>query len=56
MMGQNLGIVPPEARDLVVAGAFVSILLNPLLFYWLGRWTARQAAAAAATETTERAA
>ena len=43
MMGQNLGIVPPEARDLVVAGALVSILLNPLMFYGLDRWMARQA-------------
>ena len=43
MMGQNLGIVPPEARDLVVAGALASILLNPLMFYGLDRWMARQA-------------
>jgi CPA2 family monovalent cation:H+ antiporter-2 len=35
-MGVQLGIVPPEARDLVVAGALVSILVNPLLFRLLG--------------------
>ncbi len=50
MMGQSLGIVPAEARDLVVAGALVSILLNPLLFYGLDAWTARQAAAAPTAE------
>lgn len=32
VMGVKLSIVPAEARDLVVAGALVSILLNPLLF------------------------
>lgn len=36
VMGVHLGIVPPEARDLVVAGALVSILVNPLLFRLLG--------------------
>ena len=37
VMGLDLAIVPPEARDLVVAGALVSILVNPLLFYLLDR-------------------
>lgn len=32
VMGANLSIVPPEARDLVVAGALLSILLNPFAF------------------------
>lgn len=32
VMATDLAILPPEARDLVVAGALVSILLNPLLF------------------------
>ncbi|MCE4538960.1 cation:proton antiporter [Pelomonas sp. P7] len=31
-LGQSLGLVPPEATSLVVAGAIVSIALNPLLF------------------------
>ena len=30
--GQSLGLVPAEATSLVVAGAIVSIALNPLLF------------------------
>ncbi len=42
VMGVKLAIVPPEAKDLVVAGAMISILANPLLFAWLDRWTARQ--------------
>lgn len=37
VMGVDLAIVPPEARDLVVAGALVSILVNPLLFRVLDR-------------------
>ncbi len=31
-LGQSLGLVPAEANSLVVAGAIVSIALNPLLF------------------------
>ncbi len=37
VMGVKLSIVPPEARDLVVAGALVSILFNPLMFRLLGK-------------------
>jgi CPA2 family monovalent cation:H+ antiporter-2 len=33
-MGLTLGILPAEGRDLIVAGAIVSIVLNPVLF-WL---------------------
>jgi monovalent cation:H+ antiporter-2, CPA2 family len=42
-MGAKLAIVPPEARDLVVAGAMISILANPLLFHLLDRREARKA-------------
>ncbi|MDR7153635.1 CPA2 family monovalent cation:H+ antiporter-2 [Sphingobium xenophagum] len=31
-LGTALGVLPPDARDLILAGAIVSILLNPLLF------------------------
>ena len=31
-LGQSLNLVPPEATSLVVAGAIVSIALNPVLF------------------------
>ncbi len=44
VMGVNLAIVPPEARDLVVAGALVSILLNPVLFHLLERHLAAKVA------------
>ncbi|WP_135447610.1 MULTISPECIES: cation:proton antiporter domain-containing protein [Tabrizicola] len=46
-MGVTLDIVPPEARDLVVAGAMLSILANPLLFHLLDRRWARKAKAEA---------
>ena len=36
-MGVKLWIVPVAARDLVVAGALVSILVNPLMFKWLDK-------------------
>jgi CPA2 family monovalent cation:H+ antiporter-2 len=45
-MGVKLAIVPVEARDLVVAGAMISILLNPLLFHLLDRRAARKASVA----------
>lgn len=43
-MAVQLSIVPGTARDLVVAGAMISILLNPLLFHLLDRWVARKEA------------
>ena len=36
--GIELKMVPKEARDLVLAGAIVSIMLNPLVFTLLERW------------------
>jgi CPA2 family monovalent cation:H+ antiporter-2 len=45
-MGVALNIVPEKARDLVVAGAMISILANPLLFHLLDRRDARKAAVA----------
>jgi CPA2 family monovalent cation:H+ antiporter-2 len=33
-LGVGLNILPPEGRDLILAGAILSILLNPLIF-WL---------------------
>lgn len=32
-MGVALGVLPPEGRDLILAGAILSILLNPLTFW-----------------------
>src|SRR3546814_11185599 len=34
--------MPSEAQDLVLAGALISIMLNPLIFRLLDRWQARQ--------------
>jgi CPA2 family monovalent cation:H+ antiporter-2 len=31
-LGVGLGILPPEGRDLILAGAIISIVLNPLIF------------------------
>jgi monovalent cation:H+ antiporter-2, CPA2 family len=46
-LGVSLKLLPPEGRDLVLAGAILSIVANPLLFVVLGRWQARRAAQAA---------
>jgi K+:H+ antiporter len=32
-LGQSLGILPPEAGNLIVAAAIISIAVNPILFY-----------------------
>jgi CPA2 family monovalent cation:H+ antiporter-2 len=37
-LGVGLGLLPPEGRDLVLGGAIVSILLNPLLFVLAARY------------------
>jgi monovalent cation:H+ antiporter-2, CPA2 family len=49
VMGVDLDIVPPEGRDLVVAGAMISILLNPVLFKALDRWGGAPNASVATT-------
>ncbi|WP_022683127.1 YbaL family putative K(+) efflux transporter [Sphingobium bisphenolivorans] len=36
-LGTGLGILPNEARDLILAGAIVSIFLNPLIFSMIVR-------------------
>lgn len=51
-MGVTLDIVPTEARDLVVAGAMISILANPLLFHLLDRREVRKAAAKTSDESS----
>ena len=44
VMGTDLNIVPAEARDLVVAGALLSILINPLLLHICARFAPQPAA------------
>ena len=34
-LGVQLGLLPSEGQDLILAGALLSIALNPVLFYWL---------------------
>ncbi|MCF1707767.1 cation:proton antiporter [Tabrizicola sp. J26] len=53
VMAEGLDIVPPEARDLIVAGALASILFNPLMFAVLDRRRTRKQAATAKPETAE---
>jgi CPA2 family monovalent cation:H+ antiporter-2 len=36
-LGVTLGLLPEQGRDLVLAGALLSIMLNPLVFALLGR-------------------
>jgi CPA2 family monovalent cation:H+ antiporter-2 len=45
-LGVALGLMPERGRDLVLAGAIVSIMLNPLMFVLLDRFSARAAVAA----------
>jgi CPA2 family monovalent cation:H+ antiporter-2 len=40
-LGVSLGVLPEEGRDLILAGAILSILVNPLLFVALDRMSPR---------------
>jgi CPA2 family monovalent cation:H+ antiporter-2 len=40
-LGVGLELLPEAARDLILAGAILSILLNPLFFAVLDRWLAK---------------
>ncbi|WP_442203113.1 YbaL family putative K(+) efflux transporter [Rhizobium sp. RAF56] len=54
--GVELGLLPPEGRDLILSGAILSIILNPLVFVacdWLNR---RLGARASEGESAEKAA
>ena len=48
-LGDQLGVLPPEAKSLIVAGAMLSIALNPLLFETIAplqRWVLAKSALA----------
>ncbi|PJK00526.1 Kef family K(+) transporter [Lysobacteraceae bacterium NML91-0213] len=47
-LGLALGVLPAQGQDLILAGALLSIMCNPLLFALLDRWQAREDARAAA--------
>jgi len=60
-LGVSLTLLPERGRDLILAGAILSILLNPLCFAALDRWLAKReagkaqgAAPSAAKETAAR--
>ncbi len=40
-LGVTLGLLPERGRDLILAGAIISIMLNPLLFSLLDRYLAK---------------
>jgi CPA2 family monovalent cation:H+ antiporter-2 len=42
-LGVSLAILPEDGRDLVLAGALLSIIANPLIFAALDAWQARDA-------------
>ncbi|MBX9827897.1 MAG: Kef family K(+) transporter [Xanthobacteraceae bacterium] len=44
-LGVTLGLMPEQGRDLILAGAIISIVLNPFLFTLLDRVLAKPAAA-----------
>jgi monovalent cation:H+ antiporter-2, CPA2 family len=55
-LGDQLGLLPPEAKSLIVAGAMLSIALNPLLFEAvapLQRWVLARSALARRLETRD---
>ena len=52
-LGLSLKILPQTGHDLILAGALLSIVLNPFLFAWLDRREARQQAAAPAPAAPE---
>jgi CPA2 family monovalent cation:H+ antiporter-2 len=49
----QLGLLPEEGRDLILAGAIITILLNPLLFAALDVYSARREKAAAEVVAAE---
>lgn len=44
-LGTALGILPPQGRDLILAGAILSILFNPVMFALVDRFAAEAPAA-----------
>lgn len=54
-LGVTLGLMPEQGRDLILAGAILSIVLNPFLFALLDRMLGQPDAAAAASKPTAKA-
>jgi CPA2 family monovalent cation:H+ antiporter-2 len=51
-LGVELTLLPERGRDLILSGAIVSILLNPLFFAALDWWLARKEVGAAAADAS----
>jgi CPA2 family monovalent cation:H+ antiporter-2 len=49
-LGVQLDLLPEHARDLILAGAILSIMLNPLIFGWVDRINERHERAAASPD------
>jgi CPA2 family monovalent cation:H+ antiporter-2 len=49
-LGLSQKVLPQQGHDLILAGALLSIVANPLLFAWLDRWQKRQQPGAAVTQ------
>lgn len=41
-LGVSLQILPEDGRDVILAGAMISIIANPIIFAFLDRWEARR--------------
>jgi CPA2 family monovalent cation:H+ antiporter-2 len=52
-LGVGLKLLPEAARDLILAGAILSILLNPLFFAALDRWLAKAEAKSTADAVSD---
>ena len=52
-LGVALKILPPEGQDLVLAGALISIMLNPMIFVLLDRWQSGSKAGPVVEPATE---
>ncbi len=50
-LGMDLGILPEDGRDLIIAGAIISILLNPLVFHLAVSYGEKRETIATAGET-----
>ena len=49
-LGLSLGVLPEQAQDLILAGAIISILLNPTFFVLLDRFGPKEVATSAAAD------
>ncbi|WP_271680123.1 YbaL family putative K(+) efflux transporter [Thermomonas mangrovi] len=49
-LGLSQKVLPQQGHDLILAGALLSIIANPLLFAWLDRWQKQQQPGVAVTQ------